>query len=179
MDKKHEHLIEGCRKRERNAQQTLYKEYAPWLYRVCLRIVTNPAEAEEAMQDSIMKILTHIGEYKAPASFEGWMQQITVRTAIDHLRLQKEEWEDLPENCQIIDEDTDEDEEEAIRYSVENIKNALNLLAPGFRVILSLYLFEGYDMDEIASILNLQPASVRSQYSRGKKKLIETLRHHG
>lgn len=175
MDKKCIQLIEGCRRRERKAQQTLYKEYAPWLYRVCLRILSNPAEAEEAMQDSIMKILTHLEEYKETASFEGWMQRITVRTAIDYLRKQDEEWDELPENFQVADEETTE-EEENIQYSVEKIKVAMTKLALGFRVVLSLYLFEGYDMEEIASILHLQQASVRSQYLRGKKKLIEQLK---
>ncbi len=175
MDKKCIQLIEGCRRRERKAQQTLYKEYAPWLYRVCLRFLSNPAEAEEAMQDSVMKILTHLDEYKETASFEGWMQRITIHTAIDYIRRQDEEWDELPENFQVADEDTTE-EEENIQYSVEKIKVAMTKLAPGFRVVLSLYLFEGYDMEEIASILHLQQASVRSQYLRGKKKLIEQLK---
>lgn len=175
MDKKCIQLIEGCRRRERKAQQTLYKEYAPWLYRVCLRFLSNPAEAEEAMQDSVMKILTHLDEYKETASFEGWMQRITIHTAIDYLRKQDEEWDELPENFQVADEDTTE-EEENIQYSVEKIKVAMTKLALGFRVVLSLYLFEGYDMEEIASILHLQQASVRSQYLRGKKKLIEQLK---
>ena len=103
------------------------------------------------------------------------MQRITVRTAIDYLRKQDEEWDELPENFQVADEDTTE-EEENIQYSVEKIKVAITKLAPGFRVVLSLYLFEGYDMEEIASILHLQQASVRSQYLRGKKKLIEQLK---
>lgn len=178
MDKKSRQLIEDCRRGERKAQQTLYKEYAPWLYRVCLRILSNPAEAEEAMQDSVMKILTHLNEYKETASFEGWMQRITVRTAIDHVRRQEEEWDELPENLQIADEDTTEEEEEDIHYSVERIKVAMTKLAPGFRIVLSLYLFEGYDMEEIASILHVQQASVRSQYLRGKKKLIEELQNN-
>ena len=54
-------------------------------------------------------------------------------------------------------------------------KAACQQLPAGYRVVLSLYLFEGYDMEEIASILNIRPASVRSQYLRGKRKLLEQL----
>ena len=49
-------------------------------------------------------------------------------------------------------------------------------LPEGYRVVLSLYLFEGYDMEEIAQILHVKPASVRSQYLRGKRKLIEGIK---
>ena len=54
----------------------------------------------------------------------------------------------------------------------------MNQLADGYRIVLSLYLFEGYDMEEIAQILRLKPASVRSQYLRGKRKLIEWIKTH-
>ena len=59
--------------------------------------------------------------------------------------------------------------------SVDEIKAAMNRLAEGYRVVLSLYLFEGYDMEEIASILKIRPASVRSQYLRAKRKLLEII----
>ena len=63
----------------------------------------------------------------------------------------------------------------------EQVREAIKRLAPGYRVVLSLYLFEGYDMDEIAQILNLKPVSVRSQYMRAKKRLLEEISvcHHG
>ncbi|MCD8263248.1 MAG: hypothetical protein LUD02_03050 [Tannerellaceae bacterium] len=48
----------------------------------------------------------------------------------------------------------------------------MDLLPAGYWVILSLYLFEGYDMEEIAAIMEIKPASVRSQYLRGKRKLL-------
>ena len=80
------------------------------------------------------------------------------------------------------DEDTPEEpetpeqpDEEEIRYSVAQVKEACKKLSAGYRVILSLYLFEGYDMEEIASILKIQPPSVRSQYLRAKRKLLDII----
>ena len=58
MDKVTEHLIEGCRRGDRSSQLKLYKQYAQRLYIACLRIVGNSSEAEEAMQDSFLKIFT-------------------------------------------------------------------------------------------------------------------------
>ena len=58
---------------------------------------------------------------------------------------------------------------------MEQIKRAVKELPVGYRTILSLYLFEGYDMEEIASILKIKPASVRSQYLRAKQKLLNII----
>lgn len=66
-------------------------------------------------------------------------------------------------------------DEEEIRYSVAQVKEACKKLPVGYRVILSLYLFEGYDMEEIASILKIRPSSVRSQYLRAKRKLLDII----
>ena len=71
--------------------------------------------------------------------------------------------------------ETDGPDEEEIQYSVAQIKEATKKLPAGYRIILSLYLFEGYDMEEIASILKIQPPSVRSQYLRAKRKLLDII----
>ena len=168
------HLIEQCRKGNRSAQLALYKQFATRLYNVCLRIIGNPQDAEEAMQDSFLKAFTRLEQYQTGPSFEAWLQQIAVRTAIDYVRRQLPEGEDLTDDyAELADEDTPDEEE--LQCSVAQVKAACQQLPAGYRVVLSLYLFEGYDMEEIASILNIRPASVRSQYLRGKRKLLEQL----
>ena len=62
MDKVTEHLIEGCRRGDRSSQLKLYKQYAQRLYIACSRIVGNSSEAEEAMQDSFLKIFTRLDQ---------------------------------------------------------------------------------------------------------------------
>ena len=168
------HLIEQCRKGNRSAQLALYKQFATRLYNVCLRIIGNPQDAEEAMQDSFLKVFIRLEQYQAGTSFEAWLQQIAVRTAIDYVRRQLPEGEDLTDDyAELADDDTPDEEE--LQCSVAQVKAACQQLPAGYRVVLSLYLFEGYDMEEIASILNIRPASVRSQYLRGKRKLLEQL----
>ena len=168
------HLIEQCRIGNRSAQLALYKQFAALLYNVCLRIIGNPQDAEEAMQDCFLKAFTRLEQYQAGTSFEAWLQQIAVRTAIDYVRRQLPEGEDLTDDyAELADEDTPDEEE--LQCSVAQVKAACQQLPAGYRVVLSLYLFEGYDMEEIASILNIRPASVRSQYLRGKRKLLEQL----
>lgn len=174
MKETNTHLIEQCRKGNRSAQLALYKQFAARLYNVCLRIIGNPQDAEEAMRDSFLKVFTRLEQYQAGTSFEAWLQQIAVRTAIDYVRRQLPEGEGLTDDyTELADDDTPDEEE--LQCSVAQVKAACQQLPAGYRVILSLYLFEGYDMEEIASILNIRPASVRSQYLRGKRKLLEQL----
>ena len=65
---------------------------------------------------------------------------------------------------------------EEVDVKVEEIKEAIEKLPDGYRIILSLYLLEGYDHDEIAEILKISSSTSRSQLSRAKQKLIGELR---
>ncbi|MDR0538152.1 MAG: RNA polymerase sigma factor [Tannerellaceae bacterium] len=170
-------MIEACRQGCKQAQLTLYERYANKLYNACLRILGNSGEAEEAMQDVFLKIFSRINQYRMGHNFEAWMQRIAVNTAIDYLRRRDVEWEELPINYAAPVDDGDDIEADyaSVQLEVQRVRNAVIKLPPGYRVVLSLYLFEGYDMDEIASILKIQPTSVRTQYLRAKRKLLELL----
>ena len=79
-----------------------YDDYAKMLYATCFRILGNREEAEEAMQDSFLKIFESIGtQYVENGTLEAWMRRIASHTAIDYLRRSKPEWdflsEDLPD----------------------------------------------------------------------------------
>lgn len=78
------------------------------------------------------------------------------------------------ETIQVMDEGAIEKEEP--EYTVDEVKRAINNLAPGYRVILSLYLFEGYDHQEIGDILKISSSTSRSQYLRAKKKLVAQIK---
>jgi RNA polymerase sigma-70 factor (ECF subfamily) len=72
--------------------------------------------------------------------------------------------------------DEDEDDFEEKMEIIDRVKKAISCLPNGFRLVLSLYLFEGYDHQEIGSILGISEVTSRSQYIRGKSKLLELLK---
>ena len=98
---------------------------------------------------------------------------MAVHTAIDYVRQQLPPMEELSDNYS--EPDADAWDPEVLVDSVQQVKMALQTLAPGYRVVLSLYFFEGYDLEEIASILQAKPASVRVQFMRAKRKLLELI----
>ena len=111
MEETNAHLIEGCRRGNRTAQLALYKQFAGRLYVACLRIVGNTSEAEEAMQDAFLKIFTRLDQYQDGQCFEAWMHRIAVHTAIDYVRRQTPDWEELSDNYTEPDDDGPAEEE--------------------------------------------------------------------
>jgi RNA polymerase sigma-70 factor (ECF subfamily) len=81
-------------------------------------------------------------------------------------------------NAHAITEDEQLDEQE-VQYKVEQVKKAIQKLADGYRTVLSLYLLEGYDQEEISEILGITHNTVRTQYIRAKQKLLQILKQGG
>jgi RNA polymerase sigma factor (sigma-70 family) len=171
----HEKLIKACKKGDRKAQFELYKQYSKAMYNTSFRILKDSAEAEDAMQDGFLKAFQNIDTYSGTVSFGAWLKKIVVNTSLDALRKRKVEFEDISEmNLKIPEEESSVDEEE-LNLKVEKVKEAMLLLPDGYRVVLSLYLLEGYDHDEIAEIMNVSASTSRSQLARARKKLLELL----
>ena len=78
-------------------------------------------------------------------------------------------------NAYALKEDEPLDEQE-LQYKVEQVKRAIQKLADGYRTVLSLYLLEGYDQEEISEILGITHNTVRTQYMRAKQKLLLILK---
>lgn len=106
-----------------------------------------------------------------------WLRKVAVRGAIDRLRSLDFQMNVNTESLESreVRTVTNEEPEEDRQHQVGLVREQLNALPSGYRTILSLYLFEGYDFEEIAQITRLQPSTVRSQYSRGRKKLQEEI----
>ena len=170
---KHEKLIERCRRGDRRAQFEIYKLYYKAMFNSCLRIVNNSVEAEDLMQESFLKAFNKIETYKGEVAFGAWLKKIVVNNALDYVKKRKLQLIELNEavTCDFYEDDNQISDD----VSVESIKEKIKELPDGYRVILSLYLFEGYDHEEIASILNISNSTSRSQYLRAKQRLIKEL----
>ncbi|MGE5395076.1 MAG: RNA polymerase sigma factor [Candidatus Saccharibacteria bacterium] len=168
----HQELINRCRKGDTKAQFELYKVYYKPMYNVCLRMVGNAVEAEDVMQEAFLKAFTKIDTYEGVVSFGAWLKRIVINRSLDYLKKRKVKFEE-------INEKIPEEEPEGIvitEVHTEYLKKAIQQLPDGYRVVLTLYLLEGYDHEEIAQILGISNGSSRSQYLRAKLKLRELLK---
>lgn len=177
---RHAELVKRCQQGERRAQYELYQHYVKAMYNVCLRILNHEAEAEDVLQEAFMDAFSHIGSFRGQSTFGAWLKQIVVNRSINHLRSRRIELVDLESHRFGEDDgpdfaDTDPYDEEGVQLEVERVRRAMQLLPEGYRVVLSLYLFEGYDHEEIGNVLNISETTSRTQYLRGKKRLLELL----
>jgi RNA polymerase sigma factor (sigma-70 family) len=173
----HQDLLDGCKTGDQKAQFQIYKLYYKAMYNTSLRIVSDTMEAEDIMQESFLSAFEKIDTYSGTVSFGAWLKKIVINRSLDALSRRKAIFEDIDSHTSIRD-DSSEDiiRKEELDVRVEEVKEAINRLPDGYRIILSLYLLEGYDHDEIAEILSISSSTSRSQLSRAKQKLLGELK---
>lgn len=167
----HQDIVEKCKRGNRRAQFELYRLYSRAMYNVCLRMLRHEQDAEDLLQNSFVDVFTKLHTFKYHSSVGAWIKRIVVNNCINHLkrnRLQLEELEDW-HISEAPDEGSKPEKEPAL--SVAQIKQAVQALPDGYRVVFTLYAIEGYDHKEIADILEITEATSKSQYSRARKKL--------
>nr|WP_310586924.1 RNA polymerase sigma factor [Pseudarcicella hirudinis] len=171
------HLVEACRRGERKAQYEVYRLYSKAMFNVCMRILNHVGEAEDVLQEAFLDAFLKISDFRQTSTFGAWLKQIVVNRAINQLRQRKVELVDVADSGDFQDEDyVDEDD---IDMNVAAVRTAIQQLPDGFRTVLSLYLLEGYDHEEIADILEIAESTSRTQYIRAKKRLLEILKKRG
>ncbi|MGL1888177.1 MAG: RNA polymerase sigma factor [Reichenbachiella sp.] len=162
----HHDLIEAARNHDRSAQHQLYQLYVKAMLNTSFRIVHDPDEAEDVVQEAFVKVFNHIEQYRGESSFGSWIKRIVVNGSLNVLRKNK---------LDTVGFDEVEDVEEVVieqeLLSIDKVKKAVADLPEGYRAVFSLYAFDGYDHKEIAEILNVSESNSKSQYNRAKKKL--------
>jgi len=174
---KHHDLVVECKQGSKKACFELYRLYAKAMLNVAYRIVGSVDEAEDVLQDAFLDAFNRIKDFRQETTFGLWLKQIVVHRAINLLRKRKLEMVELGDDQldNIPNEEAEDDEE--IQYKVAQVKEAMKLLPDGYRVVLSLYLLEGYDHEEIGQILNISENTSRTQFLRAKRKLYDILTH--
>ena len=170
---KHVSLVNDCRNGNRKAQFEIYKLYANAMYNVAFRIVNDEAEAEDVLQEAFLDAFNRIADFRQETTFGLWLKQIVINRSINYLRKRKAEFVSL-DDVDVADEPSTDEEDTQLK--VETIKMAMNELPDGYRIVLSLYLFEGYDHEEISHILKITENTSRTQYMRAKRKLNSLLK---
>lgn len=168
----HRDLVLGCCRGDRACQHGLYQQYAKAMYNLCLRMLGNAHDAEDVLQIAFVDVFRKIDSFSFESSIGAWIKRICVNRCLDHLKKKRIRFDELDSGfTQLAAPETTSDLDHDPVYSVELIRRAMQQLSEGYRVILSLYLFEGYDHEEIGSILGISSGTSKSQYHRAKKRI--------
>jgi RNA polymerase sigma-70 factor (ECF subfamily) len=137
---------------------------------VCNRYARNSADAEDILQDAFIKIFEKIHQFKFEGSFEGWIRRIMVNTALKKYTLRRYEKE--VSGYEIKDKDESAIEPSAYSdLTQKELLDLINNLPDGYKLIFNLYVIEGYQHDEIAEMLGIQPGTSRSQLVKARNML--------
>ena len=161
-------LIKQCKKRERKAQEELYKLFGSKIFGICLKYSRNKAEAEDNLQDSFMTIFNKIEQYNFKGSFEGWMRRVAVNTVLQKYR--KEGVFEI-----VID---DIEEEAEVEVNEENISlnyllSLIQELPDRYRLTFSMYVLDGYSHKEISNFLEISEGTSKSKPCQSKDDFKE------
>jgi len=168
----HRDIIENCMEGRRQAQFELYRLYSKAMFNICLRMVNDEMDAEDLLQQSFTDVFTKLNTFRYESSIGAWIKRIVVNNCINFLKKRRLNIESLDDRLYQL---ADDEPIEPVRLNVKAINEAVTKLPDGYRVVFSLYMFEGYDHKEIGEILSVSEATSKSQFSRAKRKLKDLL----
>jgi RNA polymerase sigma-70 factor (ECF subfamily) len=171
----YDELVAKCKQGDTQSYEMLYRQYAKAMYNTSLRIVNNTADAEDVLQESFIAAF-RLDSFDYSSTFGAWLKRIVINRSIDVLRKRRVTLIDIEESSAYNAADDEVIDEENIQLKVAEVRKAVSLLPNGYRTVLSLFLFEGYDYEEIAGIMQISASTVRTQYHRAKQKLLNLLK---
>jgi len=158
---------------------SFYQAHSRRLYNMSYRILLNAEDAEEVMQDTILKFVTMPWRPMQEAQVSAWLARTCIRASIDRLRQRRRESLFLEEYAREAAADCPDVPEIPAEISAARILAALQRLTDPARLVVTLVLVEGLDYDEIAGYTGLNPNTLRSHFLRGKQRLIKILEEDG
>jgi RNA polymerase sigma factor (sigma-70 family) len=168
-----EYIIAGCLHNDPSAQRELYSRFSPKMLSVCYRYAQNREDAEDMLQEGFIKVFTQIHTFQNRGAFEGWVRRIIVHTCINFLKKYKK----FNESVDLAHAEYLKIKEETIPsiMQAKQVTECIRMLPMGYRTVLNLYAIEGYSHREIATMLEIEESTSRSQYTRAKSMLENIL----
>jgi RNA polymerase sigma factor (sigma-70 family) len=151
---------------DRAAQYKLYTLLLPYLNLICKRYLTIQSSVPDVLQDSFVSIFKHLDSYDpSKASLKTWCTTITINCCIKYNKRHQakgtlalyEDYTELATEPEVLS-----------KLSNDDLLHFLNQMPETFRTVFNLYLIDGYTHDEIAILLDIQPALSRQRLLRAR-----------
>jgi RNA polymerase sigma-70 factor, ECF subfamily len=173
-----EDLVESCRRGDPDAFRALFEAYKDRVYSIALRYSGNPAAAMDIAQDTFLKLLSRIGDYRSEASFDSWLYRLVVNSCIDHQRRGRRLAPFLEGLLDVVRTPAESVLHKLLRAETHRrVQEVVARLAPEHRMVIVLRYTEGLSYDEIARIVGCSPGTVASRLNRAHKILERRLAH--
>ncbi len=168
-----EALLQLCLEGRQSAQAEIYNRYYKAMFNTAYRIVKDSAEAEDVMQESFLNAFTKLHTFKGDVTFGAWLKRIVINKSIYHYRKQQKKKEVGLDGILYKVEDNDGFAEDhgSTEQMAQKVMETMKQLKDNYRISLTLHLIEGYDYEEVSSIMDISYANCRTTISRAKQSL--------
>tara|TARA_B100000809_G_C15088070_1_gene512166 strand:- start:858 stop:1406 length:549 start_codon:yes stop_codon:yes gene_type:complete len=174
MSKDHNILIKRCKTGDEKAMLQIYDLYCDAMYHIACRYV-NDEDAKDAMQESFIKAFSKLDQFSPEFTFGSWLKRIVINHCIDDLKKKRLEFIETDVINLTIEDDTN-DWLFSSEISKQHVLAAIKNLPNKHQVVVKLYLIEGYDHEEISSILDIPIKTSRTHLRRGRLQLRDLLK---
>ena len=177
-----EKLILRFQEGDINAYNELVKRYKDRLLNFVLRYFNNIEQAEDVVQDTLIKLYTHASYYKNVAKFSTWIFTIAKNNALTELRKNKRKKTDSlwTDDGQVIDINSNEeslDSKVQNEIAIDQLNKFLDEIPENFRMAVVLRDFQELSYEEISKILEIPIGTIKSRINRGRIQLAEKMKH--
>jgi RNA polymerase sigma-70 factor, ECF subfamily len=176
--------IEAAQSGDTTSFEILYAMHKRRVYSLCLRMLSNVAEAEDLTQEAFLQLYRKIGTFRGDSAFSTWLHRLAVNVVLMHLRKKGLPQVSLEETLEPTQEDGPRRDIGArdliLAGSIDRItlERAVESLPPGYRLVFVLHDVEGYEHNEIAGMLDCSIGNSKSQLHKARMKLRDLL-HSG
>lgn len=171
-------VIEACKQGDHEAFAALFEAHKDRVYSIALRFSGDPAAAMDIAQDTFLKLLSAIKDFRAEASFESWVYRLVVNSCLDQKRRTRRWIPAVDDFLNALRASGETVLQRLMREEMrQNVQQVVATLAPEQRIVVILRYTEGLSYDEIGEILGCPPGTVASRLSRAHKVLERRLSH--
>lgn len=174
--------IERAKAGDAGAFEALYAMHKRRVYSLCLRMVSNTAEAEDLAQEAFLQLFRKIATFRGESAFSTWLHRLSVNVVLMHLRKKGLNEVSLDELMEPQQEDGPKKDvgakDNVLAGSIDrvNLERCIESLPPGYRIIFVLHDIEGYEHNEIAEMMGCSIGNSKSQLHKARMKLRDLLR---
>ena len=172
--------IRRAQRGEADGFEHIYQSYCRRVYALCLRMVRNPAEAEDLTQEAFLTVLRKIRTFRGESAFSTWLHRIAVNLVLMRVRrktLPKMSRE-VPDECDRVapsEKISGPDLHLAGSIDRVHLERAIEQLAPCHKVVVELHDIQGYKHKEIAQIMDWSVGNSKAHLHRARRRLRELL----
>ncbi len=159
-------VVRAVAKGSRDAQESIYRDFSKPVYTMAFQILQNVQLAEDVTHDTFVAVFTKSPKLRDPASFSVWIRRIAVNHCFMVLRSSSYKHAVPADEQTLVEHSTAVDHEGAI-----DLERALQGLPPTTRMVVWLYVVEGYTHAEIGNLFDKSQSFSKSQLSRALAKL--------